>query len=198
MRTFILRARKTNMQKGVMTRVGGSEHPEIIAHAILNAFFVSQGFREDVCFYLVLDSSNDFPRTLCFSGNQGLSFSGFHEQAILARIEQVLKESSLLKKDQRMPIGDGIDIFGFGFERLVASLRETNPIYLLNPKGSIIEDSPLAQNPVFILSDHLPLPPKICKSLKRQGFNLLSLGKKMLFASQCISIIHYELDKGSI
>jgi len=50
-------------------------------------------------------------------------------------------------------------------------------------------------NPVFILSDHLAMPKNIIKSLKRRGVESISLCKKMLFASQCVVILNYELDR---
>lgn len=193
MRTFILRSRKGSTK--LCPKPGTKDHVEIIAHALINAFFISQGFREEVTVYLVLDSSEDFPRTICFSGNQGLSLTGFHEEAVLGLIDKALKESIQLKKDQSQTIVPGLEISGFGFERLISLLQKDHNLYLLSPKGENIQNISRDNNPVFILSDHLPLPPKTIKGLKRKGIRQISLGKKMLFASQCVTILHYELDK---
>ncbi len=195
MRTFIIRARKgsTRWEK-IRQSIGSVEHFEIIAHCIMNAFFVANDFRQDVEVYIVLDSAEDFPRTIHLSAQQGLSLSGFHEDAILSTIENALKKSTTLKKHETQNIDKGVNIIGFGFDKLIASLLPTRSIYLLSPKGNFIRQTQIEPNPIFILSDHLCLPPKVFKSLQRKGLKTLSLGKTMLFASQCVVLIHAELD----
>lgn len=193
MRTFILRTRKgtTCWEK---IRAGGKEHFEIIAHFIMNAFFVSNDFRKEVEVYIVLDSSPDFPRTVKLSGHDGLSIPGFHESAIFELIEKTLKSSQGLQKDETRQIAPGVQIHGFGFEKLTSKLLETRSVYLLEPKGEEIRTHSFEKDPVFILSDHLSLPKNNIKTFKRRGLKTVSLGKKMLFASQCVVIIHHELD----
>jgi tRNA (pseudouridine54-N1)-methyltransferase len=195
MRTFILRARKGSTQwEKIRESVGTDSHSEVIAHFVMNAFFVANGFREDTEVYIILDSAKDFPRTIKLAGNENLSFEGFHENAILTVIEKALKESKTLQKDENKNITSGLSISGYGFEKLIGTLIQTRSLYLLSPKGTSIREITIAPDPVFILSDHLPLPPKIVKSLKNKGLQTISLGKKMLFASQCVTIIHAELD----
>ena len=163
---------------------------------VINAFFVSNGFREDVEVYIVLDSSEDFPRTIKLSGNDGLSIEGFHEEAVIDVIEKALKDSQGIQKDEIKKISPGVEVNGFGFEKLVAKLIETRPIYLLDRKGDDVKDIQWEKDPVFILSDHLAMPKNNMKSLQRRGLKAMSLGKKMLFASQCVVLIHYEMDRG--
>jgi tRNA (pseudouridine54-N1)-methyltransferase len=38
------------------------------------------------------------------------------------------------------------------------------------------------------------MPPKTLQGLERLGAKKLSLGPRMLFASQCVVLIHHELD----
>lgn len=195
MRTFIIRARQgTTRWDKVRSQLGGKEHIEVIAHSVINAFFIASGFRTDVEVYIILDSSEDFPRTIKLSGEEGLSIAGFHEEAVIALIEKALRESQGLRKDETRTIAPGLQISGFGFERLVGNLLETRSVYLLEPKGEDIESVDFPPNPVFVLSDHLAMPPKSIKGLKRQGLKTISLGKKMLFASQCVVIIHHNMD----
>lgn len=196
MRTFILRARKVSTRwERIQSAIGGKEHIEVIAHAVMNAFFISNSFRTDVEFYIVLDSSEDFPRTIQLIAEDGLSIAGFHEAAILDLIKHALKNSSDLQKDETRTIAPGIKIHGFGFEKLTKTLLETRPVFLLDRKGDDIKMIAWPENPVFILSDHLPMPKNSVSGLKRKGLKTLSLGKKMLFASQCVVLLHYELDR---
>ncbi len=196
MRTFIIRARKgTTRWERLRANIGANDHFEVVAHSVINAFFVSNGFREDVEFYIILDSSDDFPRTIRLSSHEGLSIAGFHEEAVIGLIETALKNSQGLQKDETKILAPGLQISGFGFERLVGNLLATHAVYLLDRKGEDIRTIEFESNPVFVLSDHLPMPKNSIKGLKRKGLKAISLGKKMLFASQCITLLHYELDR---
>jgi tRNA (pseudouridine54-N1)-methyltransferase len=196
MRTFIIRARKgTTRWERIRASIGAKEHFEVVAHSVINAFFVSNGFRDAVEVYIILDSSEDFPRTIKLSSHEGLSIAGFHEEAVIDVIEKALKDSQGLQKDETRLLAPGIQISGFGFEKLVGNLLTTRPVYLLDPKGDDIRTAELAPDPVFVLSDHLAMPKNSVKSFKRRGIKTLSLCKKMLFASQCVVLINYELDR---
>jgi len=195
MRTFIIRARKgTTRWEKIRSNIGANDHFEVVAHTVINAFFYSNGFRTDAEVYVVLDSSDEFPRTIKLSGGEGLSMTGFHEDAVLELIENALRNSQGLQKDETRVIAPGLQISGFGFEKLVGSLIETRTVYLLDRKGDDIRSINLAADPVFILSDHLPMPKNSVKSLTRRGLKTISLGKRMLFASQCVVLINHELD----
>jgi tRNA (pseudouridine54-N1)-methyltransferase len=196
MRTFIIRARKGSTRwERIRSNVGNNDHFEVVAHTVINAFFTSNGFREDVEVYIILESSEDFPRTIKLIGNEGLSIAGFHEEAIFELVEKALKNSPNLQKDESKMIDAGLYIIGHGFEKCVQHLLETRAVYLLDRKGDDIRAINFAANPVFVLSDHLPMPKNSIKGLQRHGLKTMSLGKKMLFASQCVVIINHELDR---
>ena len=197
-RTFIIRARKgTTHFERIRTQVGTKAHLEVVAHSVINAFFISSDFREDVEVYIVLDSSNDFPRTIKLSSRNGLSLPGFHEEAVIGLLENALKATQHLHKDETVTVGNGIQVSGFGFEKLINQLIPIRPIYLLDSKGGDIRATSIEPNPVFVLSDHLAMPKKTVAGLKRKGLTTISLGRKMLFASQCIVLIHDEMDRAN-
>lgn len=196
MRTFILRARKGTVRADkVFSQVGTGEHMEIIAHILANAFYVSNGMRPDVEVCVVLDSTPDFPRTLKFSSNNGLSFPGFHEQAFLEVISSALARGHKVTKGSIQTIDAGIEICGFGFDTLMKGLQEHSPVYLLDKKGEDIRTTNIQPQGVFVLSDHLSMPKNSIKGLERRGLTKISLGRKMLFASQCVVLVHNELDR---
>ena len=199
MRTFVIRARKASVSADkVFSQVGNGGHFEIIAHTLMNAFYVSNDMRSDVEVYIVLDSSVDFPRTLKFSSAKGISFSGFHEHAILEVVASALAKGSNLTKNGKLILEPGIEIYGFGFEVLMKELIETAPVYLLDKKGEDIRTLDFETDSIFVLSDHLAMPKNSIKSLERKGLKKISLGKKMLFASQSIVLVHNELDRAQV
>ena len=51
------------------------------------------------------------------------------------------------------------------------------------------------KDPTFIFGDYIGMPRKTEKLLERLGAKKVSLGPQMLFASNCITIVHNELDR---
>ena len=101
MRTFVLRARAapTDSQK-LLASVGKEAHTEILAHTLMNAIFVAQSHRADVTVYLVLESTQDFSRTIRFVADAMQDVGGFDERALLGKIANALDVSRGMGKDE--------------------------------------------------------------------------------------------------
>jgi len=196
MRTFVLRARAapTDSQK-LLASVGKEAHVEILAHTLMNAVFVAQSHRADVMVYLVLESTADFSRTIQFDANAMHEFSGFNEQALLGKIAKALDTSKGMGKDEKRPVESGVTVRTVSFERLVQELADDHQLFVMDRKGTSIREQAFAGKPCFLLTDHIPMPKKTFHSLDRLGASKISLGSKMLFASQCVVLIHHELDQ---
>lgn len=196
MRTFVLRARAapTDSHK-LLAAVGRDAHSEILAHTLMNAIFVAQSHRPDVIVYLVLESSPDYSRTLRFDSNAMHDIGGFHEQAWLSKIAKALDVSRGMGKEETRPVETGITVRTISFERLLLELAEDHQLYMMDRKGSPMGDEVFGDQPCFLLTDHIPMPKKTFHSLERLGTRKLSLGPTMLFASQCVVLIHHALDR---
>lgn len=195
MRTFVLRARAAPTDsQALLANVGGEAHTEILAHTLMNSLFVAQSHRADVIVHLVLESTRDFSRTVTFAAAEMKNIGGFHEQALLAKIAQALDISHGMGKEQERLVEPGIRVRTLSFEGLVKELAEHHQLYVMDKKGTAIRSLQLAPNPCFILTDHIPMPKKTFGTLERLGAEKISLGPTMLFASQCVVLIHNELD----
>ncbi len=196
MRTFVLRARAapTDRQQ-LLASVGKDAHTEILAHTLMNAIFVAQSHRADVVVYLVLESTQDFSRTIRFEVNAMHELDGFNEAALLGKVAKALDASRGMGKEETRPVESGVNVQTLSFERLVQTLAEDHPLFLMDPKGTPIREQAFAGNPCFLLTDHIPMPKKVIPSLERLGAKKITLGKTMLFASQCVVLIHHELDQ---
>ena len=196
MRTFVLRARAapTDSQK-LLAGVGQEAHPEILAHTLMNAIFVAQSHRAEVVVYLVLESTQDFSRTIRFEADAMHDIGGFDERSLLAKVARALDASRGMGKDEARPVESGMTVRTTSFERLVQELAEDHQLFVMDPKGTPIREQAFADNPCFLLTDHIPMPKKIFPSLERLGAKKLTLGSKMLFASQCVVLIHHALDQ---
>jgi len=195
MRVFVLRARSAPTDsRQLLDAVGKEAHVEILAHTLMNAIFVAQSHRADVVVHLVLESSPDYSRTISFNSNDMRDIGGFHEQALLGKIAKALDASVGMGKEESRPVESGIAVRTIGFEKLVQELGQGYQLYVMDRKGEPLRGKAIAGSPCFILTDHMPMPKKSLSTLERLGAEEISLGPKMLFASQCVLLIHNELD----
>ncbi|MDQ3287607.1 MAG: tRNA (pseudouridine(54)-N(1))-methyltransferase TrmY [Pseudomonadota bacterium] len=196
MRTFVLRARAAPTDSAkLLASVGTGAHTEILAHTLMNSIFVAQSHRADVIVYLVLESTEDFSRTIRFEASAMHDIGGFNEQALLGKIARGLDASRGMGKDETRPVESGVEVRTTSFERLVQQLAEDHQLYVMDRKGMPIRDQVFQDNPCFLLTDHIPMPKKTFHSLDRLGATRITLGRTMLFASQCVVLIHHELDQ---
>lgn len=196
MRTFVLRARAASTDSTkLLASVGTGAHAEILAHTLMNAIFVAGSHRPDVVVYLVLESTADFSRTIRFEANAMHDIGGFDERALLGKIAKALDASRGMGKEETRPVESGATVRTASFERLVQQLATDHQLFVMDRKGTPIRGQAFEANPCFLLTDHIPMPRKTFNSLDRLGVTRLALGPTMLFASQCVVLIHHELDQ---
>lgn len=194
-RTFVLRARAAPTDSAkLLAAVGQDAHTEVLAHTLMNAIFVAQSHRSGVTVHLVLESTHDYSRTIRFEVDRMHDIGGFHEQALLGKIAKALDASRGMGKDESRPVEDGVTVRTVSFERLVDELAQGHQLYVMDRKGTPMREQTFEGAPCFLLTDHIPMPKKTFHGLERKGVRKISLGPRMLFASQCVVLIHHELD----
>lgn len=196
MRTFVLRARAapTDARK-LLAAVGQEAHTEILAHTLMNAIFVAQSHRADVVVYLVLESTQDYSRTVRFEASAMHDIGGFDERALLGKVAAALDASRGMGKDETRPVESGVTVRTLSFEKLVLELAADHQLFAMDRKGTPIREQAFEGSPCFLLTDHIPMPKNTFHTLDRLGTKRISLGAKMLFASQCVVLIHHALDE---
>ena len=195
MRAFVLRARSAPTDSAaLLAAVGKDAHSEILAHTLMNAIFVAQAHRSDVVVHLVLESTRDYSRTISFSSNDMRDIGGFHEQALLGKVARALDVSKGMGKEESRVVEPGIIVRTISFEKLVQDLATNHQLLVMDRKGTPIREQKFAGATCFLLTDHMPMPKKSFNSLERLGAEKISLGPRMLFASQCVVLIQHELD----
>jgi tRNA (pseudouridine54-N1)-methyltransferase len=93
-------------------------------------------------------------------------------------------------------VESGVSVRTVAFDRLVQELAEDHQLFVMDRKGAPIREQAFGDKPCFLLTDHIPMPKKTFGSLERLGAQKITLGSKMLFASQCVVLIHHALDEG--
>ena len=196
MPTFVLRARAAPTDSvRLLAAVGQEAHTEILAHTLMNAIFVAQSHRPGVVVYLVLESTQDFSRTIRFEADAMHELGGFDERALLGKVAKALDASRGLGKEQSRPVESGVTVRTVAFERLVVELAADHQLFVMDRKGTPIGAQAFAGKPCFLLTDHIPMPKNTFHTLDRLGAARITLGPTMLFASQCVVLIHHELDQ---
>jgi tRNA (pseudouridine54-N1)-methyltransferase len=95
-------------------------------------------------------------------------------------------------KDETRPVESGITVRTVSFERLVQELAVDHQLFVMDRKGPSIREQEFQG---FLLNDHIPMPKNTFRTLERLGARKITLGSKMLFASQCVVLIHHGLDQ---
>ena len=193
---FLVRARAAPVNpshfKGLIGKGYGLEY---LADIVRNALFVSKGHRENVAVSLVLERSKDFSRVIRFSGASLGSFKDLHETAILNKIFEALCAAERLKKNEELKENEGAFVSAQSFEAYFSSKIQTQTPYLLDKKGQDIRLVAFEPEPLFLLTDHTPMPRNSKKSLLKSGISTVSVGPTILHSSQCIAVVLNELDR---
>ncbi len=190
MRTFIYystRARTSGNWKDLMK----AGRMDIVCNTIISTFFISNKMRDKIHLHLIFNGPPNPPMHLeIISENSSKENPPISKKDIGGLIKRMLYKC---KKDKRMKIFPGCFIEKKSFSCLIKELiKEGKRIYVLDSKGENIRkiNSHKLENCVFILGDDLGIPKKEIKNLKER----ISIGKKIYFASQTMTIINNELD----
>ena len=161
---------------------------DIVMHVIINAFFLSHQPREDVKLHLVFYGQPDPPKHIEIQIKPELEIS---KKDIANLIKKILYKYKEGKKTEVFP---GCFVEKKSFLKVVEELLgEGKEIFILDKKGKNLRGVKIPKEPVFILGDHEGLPKKELKRLKNLVVPV-SVGKKIYFASQVVTIVNNELD----
>ena len=199
MREFILRARKgpstPDFSLDDLSRAG---HLEIVAHCVVNALFYAGQIRPGTAVHVVLDGPAAPPKTIRFESDTLGSVGGFDERTWCGLVQRALKAGRRLALNQEVQVDGGVFVAKKSFEQLVREKGAAAPLYYLQRRGADIRSVSFALPSTFVFTDHLSMPKKTDRYLDRLGARPISVGPRMLFASQCIVLVHNELDRRGV
>ncbi|NKB68498.1 MAG: tRNA (pseudouridine(54)-N(1))-methyltransferase TrmY [Candidatus Latescibacteria bacterium] len=196
MREFILRARKAPSTPDFdLADLSRSGHMEIVAHCLVDSLFYSRRIRDQTVFHLVLEGPAAPPKYVRFESDALGSLGGLDDRAVCSVIQQALEVGRRLGREQEREAAAGVFVAKRSFESLVRAQCAKGPLFYLQPKGTDIRAAELAEPASFVFTDHLSMPSKSDRYLERLGARPLSVGPRTLLASQCIVLVHNELDR---
>lgn len=169
---------------------------DIAVHTVIAAFFLSHKIRTDMVLHLCFAGPPDPQKHLelkpATDGKTGI------DKIYLAKtnVSSVLKKMLYkFREGEKKEVFPGFRIERKGFLELVKDFsKKGRNMYILDPKGEDIRTAEIKDAPIFILGDHKGLPLKELKRLKTMC-NPITIGPKVYFASQTISVVNNELDR---
>lgn len=169
---------------------------DIVCNVIISVFFISNAMRGDVKLHLIFDGPPQAPRHLVLESNEKMSIS---KKNVAGMIKRMLYKSP--DSEGLLEVFPGASIEKKSFEKLIKELdAEGKDVLLLDGKGKDIRKSELnmdkKENSIFIIGDHDGFPSDKKKFLKK--IDKVSVGPKVLFASQVVTILHNEMDRKQV
>ncbi|NPE27007.1 hypothetical protein HNV12_03330 [Methanococcoides sp. SA1] len=162
---------------------------DIVCNFIVSCFFTSNAMREDVRLHFIFDGGPNNPRHLVFESNEEMPISKKNIAGLIRRVLYKARDKEGLRE-----IVPGVSVEKKGFEKLVRDLdKEGKDVLVLDGKGKDIRDLKLKGNEVFLIGDHEGFPSGFRKFLKR--VDGVSVGPRVLFASQVAVLLHNEMDR---
>jgi tRNA (pseudouridine54-N1)-methyltransferase len=155
---------------------------DIVYECIVASFFLSHGLRRDVTFNAVLNGPPKPPLRVRIDGSQL-----YDVRTDVDTWQQILRKTIAGKPHP------GVSVDSTSFEALLKSEAQNRRVYVLEEGGQDIAEIEIAENPVFVLGDHVGLPKKAEIFALRYG-EKLSLGKQPYLAMSCITVMNYLLD----
>ena len=190
MREFIYYSKSAvtagNMIKDNLMKAG---RMDIVCNVIISVFFVSNAMRDDVKLHLIFDGPPNAPRHLVLESNSEMPIS---KKNVAGLIKRMLYKSP--DREGLLGIFPEASIERKSFEKVVRELdADGKDVQLLDGRGADIREKGLKGDEVFIIGDHGGFPSDKKKFLKK--IEKISVGPRVLFASQVVTIIHNEIDR---
>lgn len=161
---------------------------DIAIHSLIQGIFLSHDSRKDVKFHFIFYGMPDPPKHIEIQDNSNLKISKKDVAHLIKKILYKYKEG---KKTEVLP---GCFVEKKSFLGLMDDfLKKEKEIFILDKRGENIRKMKIPKDSVFVIGDQKGLPKKELKRLKKIS-QKISVGPKMYFASQVVTIINNELD----
>jgi tRNA (pseudouridine54-N1)-methyltransferase len=187
MRRFVILGHKTPLD-GEFTLndlPGSGGRIDVLCRAIGASLFISHGIRRDTEVALLLQ--NALQIRILGSRVKRLNPD---ERSTAALLQRAIKQAENDEVESSPGIFASRRSLGQILDRLYQ--LEAHPV-VLHEDGVPIESFDIPSEPAFILSDHVDFTDDEMQTLTE--LPLVSLGSEVLHTSQCITILHYLLDR---
>jgi len=170
---------------------GGAGRLDVLCRCVSAAFFLSHDIREDVRVALVLGDEY----TVVFEGSD-LRRLNPDERSTAALIRTALEGRERAVGRQPVETTPGVSIRRRDFEAALEAARNEGTVVQLHEEGDPVVDTPVPDEPVFVLSDHRDFTGAEADLLADVTDRRVRLGPEPLHANHAITVAHNYLDTG--
>lgn len=183
-RVFVVEARTARSSPGFSLRdlPGSSGRLDVVCRCLVAALRGVGGVRRDTVFWAVLEGGGS-PVALRVDGERVGWLPG-SELGVARILRGVFRGERV----------DGFSLEVAGFREVVGKVAGEAALFYLHEGGAPLWRVRVPPTVAFVLGDHLGLPRESEDFLGGLGAVRVSLGSRRYLGSQCIVIVHYELD----
>ena len=178
-----------NFDSGSLMKAG---RMDIACNVIIATFFLSHDMRKDVKLHLIFDGPPNPPMHLIFEYDENMPISKKDVAGLIKRmLYKCPKEAGEIRQ-----VFPGCSVEKKSFEALIKELDKAGKnVFVLHERGEDIRKLKLKGDEVFVMGDHEGFPgkEKFVKNIEK-----ISVGPKILFASQVAILINNEMDRQDI
>ena len=165
---------------------------DIVCHAVIMSFFISNKIRENVKLHLFFYGRPDPPKHLELMPKEDDNFQ-ISKKDIAGLIKRMLYK---YKKGKKIEVFPGCSVEKLSLSDFIKNSENRN-LYILDKNGEDIRSIEIKENPIFILGGHEGLPKKESREINKIA-KKVSLGNVTYFSSQAITILNNELDRRNL
>lgn len=168
---------------------GGAGRLDAICRSITAAFLTSHGIREDVRVHLICRDE----LTITFDGRELRNLNP-DERSTAALVRNALDRRDEAIGALPAEASPGVELYRRGFAETLDTVSGEGTVVQLHEEGTPVGESPLPDDPIFVLSDHRDFTPEEERLLSEAAAVRVRLGPTLLHADQAITVGHHFLD----
>jgi len=190
-RGFLIVGNKAFTKPFNLNDIPGAGRMDILCRCTSQALFISHGIRKDVEVYLLLLGPPEPPKVVMVRGEEVKRMSP-DERNVAGHIRKAL---GIECGGDWAEVHSGVYVARKSLELLLDELSNRYSIIYLKEDGTDIQSVNIPSDPLFVIGDHQGLTEEQEGVVEEYAIAKVKLSDISLMAEQCVTIVHYELDR---
>ncbi|WP_202320714.1 tRNA (pseudouridine(54)-N(1))-methyltransferase TrmY [Archaeoglobus neptunius] len=191
-RAFLVVGNRAWTKPFSLNDIPGAGRMDVLCRCVSQSLFISHGIRRNVNVFLLLLGEPDPPKVVRIDGGSVKRMSP-DERNVAGHLRKALGVEC---GEEWVKVHSGVYVARKSPAELLRELSGDYSVYYLREDGEDIREVvPSLKNPLFVLGDHTGLHEDIERIVMEMSAKTVKVSPLSLMAEQCITIVHYELDR---